>query len=201
VTGAEKSQKFRKLQIDNLYIITQAIAALVVAKTVAVAVFFFLLIQKVESQKTYHYRRLYIYVGTAHPEFQRVPFGRVIGPALPEVVPIHNLNFDIDGTLVHELCGNIQDGEFCFRVRPVKFSGDKFKVDDFVVAFEKKRRVDEGYQKRFAPLPGKKIPHEPVVEPIDSFIAYINNLERNVVVEHDSGIPLPPRQIYYIIQA
>jgi hypothetical protein len=81
---------------------TQAIAVLVVAKAVAIAVFFFLLIQKVESRKTYRYRRLYLYVGyfTAYLEFQRMPFGRIIRPAFPEVVPIDHPNLDIYGTPV-----------------------------------------------------------------------------------------------------
>jgi hypothetical protein len=46
-------------------------------------------------------------------------------------------------------------------------------------------------------VPSKEIPHEPVIKPIDSFIIYINNLERNVV-EHNSGISL--RRCTFIIQ-
>jgi hypothetical protein len=190
MVSSKKSQKFRQLYIDDLHVIAQAFAALVVAHTVTVAVFFFFL-QKIESQKAYRYRGWYIRVGrlTAHFKFQRVPSAAIIRPALFEIMPIDHLYLDIHSTPIREPCGNVENGELRFRVRPVKFTWDKFKVDDSVVAFKKQQRVDEIDQERLASPSGEKIPHEPVVKPVDSFVAYIDNLERNVV-KHDS----PPRE-------
>jgi hypothetical protein len=106
-------------------------------------------------------------------------------------VSIDHLNLNIDGTPVYEPCGDVENGKLCMRVRAMKITGDELKIDDSVVAFKKKRRVDESDQKRLAPISSKKIPHESVIKPIDSLITHIDNFERNVI-RHGTQYLLPP---------
>jgi hypothetical protein len=196
------SQKFWKFQVDELHIIAQTLAALVVAEAVGVAIVFFLF-QKVKGQKAYHYRGFYPRVGyfAAHLKFQRVSLSQIEWATFPEVMLVDHLNFNIDSAHIHEFRGNIEDGEFRFRVRPVKFAGDNFKVSDPVVALKKERRVDESYQEWLAPLSGKKIPHESVVESVDLPVGHINNPKRNIVERsfgfHDIQYLLLPMWTHY----
>jgi hypothetical protein len=111
-----------------------------------------------------------------------VAFAPIKGAAFSEVTPIDDLYLYIDGAPIRESSRGVEDGKLRLRVRPVKIAANEFQIDDSVVVLKHENCVEKGYQEYFTGSYREKIPHETVVESVDSIVAYVDDFKGYIVI-------------------